>query len=601
MIYTANQMFLSWGDFFRAYLHPQMLDIFSIPFFRPSGHFLLYQLLTPILGWHNTQAMLIVNLSFLAFSGFLVVKIYELLFPGFWLGAYLAFGFYLMHPALILSRLIVLHFEFAYIFFTLLSFYCFARFCQDEQKARGSSFLAASLFFYCFAVTFKEPAIFLGPVLALYYLFFLGTGDALFRKQTLKVLALLTAVTLSLLLYLTLAWPTLSHPLKSIQLSKEKWNAAFELGSQFFGLFQSNSFRGLLSQPQALWREIIFTPMSKILITLYFLAAVWVSVKFYKKRLLFLWGAALLFLVLPIGWAMAMPWHLSLTLLFYSLIAGFGLESFARQKIQNKKGMVLFGLCLTVFLGLTTIKVNQANLAHIQARNGFALAVARNAVLHPPAIENKLKANTLVLVEDSLLHDGYALGNSAYPLFLKNDLYYDGLEQAQSFSFLKRQVLYNGYLFKWAYLKPSLREEVYPFDLNHLNAVPDAVIYSWLQDYNNVVCLGYDEKAEWRDLSAAFKRQLLREKAKRFLRVNAYAPIPAKLLKGKILFTKTLSLPDPQRCQYECDQNAQCKGFTYEDARYHYHSTLKCQFYDALTLRDSRFCATCIGFVKLKG
>ncbi|HSW71611.1 MAG TPA: hypothetical protein VLH77_06505, partial [Gammaproteobacteria bacterium] len=129
MIYTANQMFLSWGDFFRAYLHPQMLDIFSIPFFRPSGHFLLYQLLTPILGWHNTQAMLIVNLSFLAFSGFLVVKIYELLFPGFWLGAYLAFGFYLMHPALILSRLIVLHFEFAYIFFTLLSFYCFARFC----------------------------------------------------------------------------------------------------------------------------------------------------------------------------------------------------------------------------------------------------------------------------------------------------------------------------------------------------------------------------------------------------------------------------------------------------------------------------------------
>ncbi|HSW70608.1 MAG TPA: hypothetical protein VLH77_01355, partial [Gammaproteobacteria bacterium] len=165
MLFAANHMLHSLSDLFAIYLHPKMLDIFSIPFFRPTGHFLIYQLLMPFLGWHNTQGLIVVNLFFLACTGLLLIKIYERLFPGFTVGAYLAFSIYLMHPALMLSRLIALHFEFAYVSFTLLSFYCFQRFCQD-RKTKHYSFLMGSLFFYVVAVTCKEPALLLGPVLA---------------------------------------------------------------------------------------------------------------------------------------------------------------------------------------------------------------------------------------------------------------------------------------------------------------------------------------------------------------------------------------------------------------------------------------------------
>lgn len=605
MIYAANQMVSSWMELLQIYLHPKMLDVFSIPFFRPSGHFLMYQLLAPWLGWQNTQAFIIVNLFFLALSGYLFIQVYALLFPGLWVGGFLAFSFYLMHPDLMLSRLIVLHFEFAYVFFTLLSFYCFLRFCHNEKKEK-IAFLLASLLFYVLAVTFKEPALMLGPVLAVYYCL---STPRLFSKQSFQVCALLTIVTLCLLLYLTLAWPSLTHPLGGAITSNEKWAASDELLRQFLGLASVSSVRSMLHQSHLIWRELIFTPPVKIIIWIFVFLAFAGSIKLgweknkeqslRKKKLLFLWIATFLFLILPVNWAMGLPWHISLSLVFFSLIAGFGAEFLAIERAQAKAVHSICGIILAVLVGLMTIPVNKANVDYLRSRNGFALQVARNAVLHPPVIHDQLGPATLLLVEDSLLHDSYALGNSEYPLFLKADLNFDELEKVQAFSFLKHQPLYNGYLFKWAYLQPLLHEEVYPFRVEQLNTVPDAVIYSWLQHYQHLVCLGYDEQAHWHDRSALLKQQLLREKAKRFLRVNSYTPFAATLLQGRILYTKTLSLPDPQLCQYECDQNVQCKGFTYENAHYHYHSTVKCQFYDALLEKQSNFCATCIGFVKI--
>jgi hypothetical protein len=59
IIYLANQKITSLYSFLQVYLHPAQLEIFGVPFFRPSGHFLLYQLITPFVGWHNTQAFLV--------------------------------------------------------------------------------------------------------------------------------------------------------------------------------------------------------------------------------------------------------------------------------------------------------------------------------------------------------------------------------------------------------------------------------------------------------------------------------------------------------------------------------------------------------------
>lgn len=176
LIYLANQSLHSFWDFLQVYLHPKMFHV-SILFYRPSGHFLLYQLLEPLLGWHNTKGLIFVNLCFLAGFGYVLLKLYQLLFPNFKMGGYVAIAIYLMHPALMLSRLIVLHFEFAYIFFTALSLYCFLLFCQ--RGLQNYYLLAAALALYVLAVTFKEPSLFLGPLSWSISLFHSTTNNAL--------------------------------------------------------------------------------------------------------------------------------------------------------------------------------------------------------------------------------------------------------------------------------------------------------------------------------------------------------------------------------------------------------------------------------------
>src|SRR5437868_11251256 len=161
-IYLANQAIVTWQDLFNIYLHPTWLHI-NIPFFRPSGHFLIYQLLMPIFGWHNMLALNIISFTFLALTGFFSIKVYQLLFPSFSTGAFIAFGLYLMHPSLSISRLTFMHFDFAYVCFLMLALYLFLLFCKSTPRKFRYFFL--SLIVYAIAVTFKEPAIMLGPVM----------------------------------------------------------------------------------------------------------------------------------------------------------------------------------------------------------------------------------------------------------------------------------------------------------------------------------------------------------------------------------------------------------------------------------------------------
>ena len=79
VVYIANQNIHSISDIINIYLHPQMLQ-HNIPFFRPSGHFLIYQIFAPLFGWQNTKALIVINLIFLTLAGYVMVKIYELLF-----------------------------------------------------------------------------------------------------------------------------------------------------------------------------------------------------------------------------------------------------------------------------------------------------------------------------------------------------------------------------------------------------------------------------------------------------------------------------------------------------------------------------------------
>ncbi|HSW71142.1 MAG TPA: hypothetical protein VLH77_04100, partial [Gammaproteobacteria bacterium] len=160
----------------------------------------------------------------------------------------------------------------------------------------------------------------------------------------------------------------------------------------------------------------------------------------------------------------------------------------------------------------------------------------------------------------------------------------------------QQQPVYNGTLFKWAYLMPELREEVYPFEVNHLQEVPDLVLYDWLQHADNIFCVGYDANAQWHDRSVLFRKNLALEKRRRGMVVNNYESLPATTFEGQAAMAIKLALPLPQLCQMACDQNKHCQGFTYLNKENTQPS--KCLFYNAIGKRDKLFCASCEAYVK---
>ncbi|HVY53820.1 MAG TPA: hypothetical protein VHA13_04810, partial [Gammaproteobacteria bacterium] len=299
-----------------------------------------------------------------------------------------------------------------------------------------------------------------------------------------------------------------------------------------------------------------------------------------------------------INWAMAFPWHLSPTLIFCALLLGFSLEFLLHALINNKNIINLLFFAITAILSAATIFVNQSNIAKIMQSEGFAFQLLHNAITQPPNIKDQLNQSSVLVVEDSILHSNYVLGSAGYTFSSLGNFDFDGLKHLQNFSVIKFEPIYNGTLFKWAYLMPDLQEELYPFKISQMNKVPDVILYNWLQHSDNIFCLGYDESSKWIDKTAAFKKKLFAEKKRRFLTVHQYMPIAATVLKGATVYTKNIPYPDPQLCQWECDQNAQCKGFTYQYDDHYSKSTIRCQFYDKLTQNNQKFCATCISFVK---
>jgi len=637
LIYLANQNIHSLKDLFQVYLHPKMFHA-SILFFRPSGHFLLYQLLTPLLGWHNTRGLIIINLGFLALTAYVLLKLYELLFPRLRWGAYIAIGIYLMHPALMLSRLIVLHFEFAYVFFTVLSLYCFVRFCQ---RGRDNFYLlASSLGLFLVAVSFKEPALFLGPVLLCYLAFSGAQGQAWRRdKKIRQISVLIISLSLSAALYLSLQWPTLKHPLRSEFNFSMVLAALHRLSFNIVGL-QDQLF------PKPIWRNVVFTPLARMLLWMLSLVTVvgssllyvnkrraclslrgalfatkqsrWIASSqthhvaqnaprddggIYQNSLSFLYLTSLIFLILPVCWGWGLPWHLSLTLLFLSMAMGFSFEYLGLMLIKNDKSLSWIAILFVYLLGWAAVQVNSVNIHYILSEQGFPLIVGRNAVLHPPLLKN-LNARSVLVVEDSKIQDAYLLGASFYPYYsfklsspnLDADL--QQFNQTKRSMFIQQQAVYNGTLFRWAYLNPLLKEEVYPFQVEHMQMVPDVILYNWLQHYDNIFCLGYDEQGAWHDRSELFKKNLLLEKSQRHLQVNDYDELPLTAFAGTALASRLLPFPEPQLCQLDCDQNQACRGFTYIHLEKNGYTLSECVFYDSLIRSNQQFCAACLSFIK---
>ena len=211
-----------------------------------------------------------------------------------------------------------------------------------------------------------------------------------------------------------------------------------------------------------------------------------------------------------------------------------------------------------------------------------------------------------LLSKDSRLNNPYAFGGSDFPYynFLSNlngpgfSITASQYENIQNHFYVKTQPVFSGLIFKWAYQNPFLHEMIVPFQVNHMEKIPDIILYIWLRHANNIFCLGYDDKSNWHDRSSEFKRNLILEKAKRNIHVNDYDKMSNTLIKGKTIQSIKLPVSDYQSCQYTCDQNKHCKAFTYINGSGQGQALHYCLFYDSESQGIKSPCAFCTVFTK---
>jgi hypothetical protein len=259
----------------------------------------------------------------------------------------------------------------------------------------------------------------------------------------------------------------------------------------------------------------------------------------------------------------------------------------------------LLCLLVAVLLGLSTVLVNAMNLKQWTDRGqqaGYMLVY--NAVINPPSLKNQLNNESIIVTEDSQNVGDYLLGDGAYPFVtLKHVDYYSYImKQINSHSAIQYEPVYNGRLFRWAYLKPQLKEEIFSFNVNQMQSVPDEVLHRWLSHINNIFCIGYDNFSAWHDKTALFKKNLLQEKARRQMLVNAYQVKSSSAILNKALHIQKLSVPDAEMCQLTCDKDKRCHGFNYiEPTRV---GRAKCIYYETARIQDVQPCSVCQAYIK---
>jgi hypothetical protein len=621
MLYLVNQKIHSWSDLLAVYLHPKMLDSLFVPFFRPSGHFLVYQVISPLIGWNNTRGLLVVNFIFLTLMGLMLIKVYELLFPTFKTGGCIALAICLMHPLFIISRFTIMHFEFASIFFFLVALYSFMVFCQKNtvQNAGVSiariqlqhfTWLLGALLSYLVAATFKEGTVMLMPALLIYLWIWLASIypalsllKALHNKQLVQLVLLLIAVSGFAVGYLALAWSA-DHPV-FLQLS---WQGLGNGLSKYLKILFSFPFMlpgAQERQNPEVWETNLFPWLDSafMLLAMFMLPInAWQvysgkhdsSGQNNKATLMFLYCCVGIFLVLPLAWNHVMPWHAALSLVFLSLLIGHAFESFFHNKLPNAHYRLAAGYGLALVLALSTLWVNKINFQALMKHPVlFEYALDRNAVKHPPVIAGQLDNDSVLVVEDRLVpHSEYQLGDSVYPFVLLGSV--DPHRLVKDSAEYSYPYVYGGTMFRWAYANVNVKEQVYPFQIEHMaQIVDDEIIYNWLQHINNIYCLGFDNNGQWMDKTLSFKKNLLKEKRKRHIIVNHYRARLALALTGRALTNLKILSPDSMVCKQICDKLPACLGFNY----YNQRQATACQFYQ--TISEQRVsCVHCTSFLK---
>lgn len=584
LMYVANQQIHSLKDLLNVYLHPQLFHP-SIPFFRPSGHFLMYQLTTPFIGWHHPKVFMAINFIFLALTGYYLIRLYGLLFGGYWIGGLIGFAIYAAHPSLFLVKIIVLHFEFAQTLFVALTFYYFFLFCQQNItneytiRIKNITPLLLAFAFYFIAMTFKESAIMAGPVCMMYLLIQLNQNEQVSHhlrrvmrdKKTLEFILLFGVALLMTAMYLSSAWPNM----RQAQINSQSLSMAGVIsGINGFLFYILNWHLFTLAPYQQLYfgAKIYFSLLMSVIILLaigFTISAMIMLFKnktavSFKKSVIFLAVASLCFLVLPVGWGLGYPWHYNLALMMLALLVGFSVEYVFRQCYLTQLSINVAGVLIALTLGVTATATNMVQANNLKGDMPPLYA----AVMRPPLMSGALNNNSLVIVGDSIERNAYALGAASYPC----RLYYQDSNKRYILAALSNQFYFyhvspdfDASLFRMAYLLPGMKEQVVPYQVDHLEQVNPSLLYQWLQHYDDIHFLTYDNQGNWYDLTKQFKQSILAEKQRRHLQVRNYRRLSDDKVNAKPLRMVMLPGNLETDCQYFCDTEAKCN--TYRFAR----------------------------------
>lgn len=586
LMFVANQKIHHINDLLRIYLHPQLLHQ-VIPFFRPSGHFLIYQLLTPVIGWHQTKIFTAINLLFLAMTGFYMIRLYSTLFRGYWIGGLIGFAVYLAHPSLFLVKASVLHFEFAHTFFVALGLYYFVIFCQKNDFSPTRPFklsaltpLCLALLFYIIAVTFKESSVMLGGVYIAYLCIALYQGGSLIanmrriitNKQLVELLLLLCAITIFMGFYVTSAWPKANHPLTKIflltgLLSGMKGFTAYLFNWHIMDLDLIQQYYFAAKIYFGSYMAVIMTSAVVLTITTGIMLLKDKKNTIFRKPFIFLCVAALLYLIIPFGWGAGYPWHFNLSLMMLSLLFGFSAEYVATEFSQAQAMINKVGAGIAVFIAFTSFYTNERQVEMYKPH--LPTEIIHQAMWKPPVLNGQLRKGRYLIVEDSYVKNSYSFGASFYPFSVlyqaRQSGYVSYMTNLKNY-FLEVDPNYSGSLFKLAYQQPDFKEQVIPYQIDHLELVITPLLYQWLQHYPDIYYIRYDKKGGWHDLTDKFKQNLLAEKARRGLNVRHYrSETMGSMIAHELIRSVMLPSGDETACQYFCDLEKGCQSFRFTE------------------------------------
>lgn len=582
LMYVANQQIQHFSDLLNIYLHPQLFHP-SIPFFRPSGHFLMYQLTAPFIGWHHPKVFMAINFIFLALAGYYLIRLYGLLFSGYWIGGLIGFALYAAHPSLFLVKVIVLHFEFAQTLFVALTFYYFVLFCQqnitDECVVRIKNItpLILSLVFYFIAVTFKESAIMAGPVCMMYLLIQLNHSERLMQyarriirdKRSVEFILLFGVALVMVAMYLFSAWPDMRQAQINAQ-SLSLTGMISGINGLLYYVFNwhildlarnQQLYFGAKIYVSQLMSGIVFLSISFTISAMILLGKNAAATQF-KKSVLFLGMATLCFLILPVGWGLGYPWHYNLALMMLALLVGFSVEYVFREWPLKLLSINAAGILITLIIAAAAITTNIVQASYLKGDMPPLYA----AVMHPPVLSGTLNNGSLVIVGDNMTMNAYALGAASYPCRLFYQTSYKRYVLAaisNKFYYFHINPDFDASLFRMAYQQPGMKEQVVPYRVDHLELVNPSLLYQWLQHYRDIHFITYDNQGNWHDQTNQFKHNLLAEQQRRHMQVRNYHHLNNRNADIKPLRMVMLPGNLETDCQYFCDTEPKCSSYRF--------------------------------------